>query len=118
MFGTIAGLVAGFALRGGWWTLLGYSVLAAIGIGTWRMSSAYRRLLRGRDYLQASKDAYNITLGGGSSEPEEAALRIIEGGRVPKPTLMSYFRASSWEFITIGVAASVARLGKILFFAG
>ena len=118
MLGTMAGLVAGFALRGGWWSLFEYSVVLAIGIGYWRMSGAYRRLLHGRDYIQAYQDAYNIMLTGGASEPEEAALRILEGGQVPKPTLMSYCRASLWEFITIGVAASVARLLKVFFFAG
>ena len=39
---------------------------------------------------RAFQDAYNISLTGGASDPEEAALRIIEGGQVPRPTLISY----------------------------
>ena len=69
MLGTIAGLVAGFALLGGWWSLFGFSAIVSIGIGFWRMYGAYRRLARGRDYGQAFQDAYNISLTGGASDP-------------------------------------------------
>ena len=118
MLGTIAGLFAGIALLGGWWSLFGFSAVMAIGIGSWRMSSAYRRLLRGRGHVQAAQDAYNITLTGSASDPDEAATRILDGGRVPRPPFLSYCRASAWEFITIAVTASVARLLKIFLFAG
>ena len=118
MWGTVVGVMAGFGLSGGWWSLLAFSGIVAIAIGCWRIYGAYRRLARGQEYGSAFRDAYNIAITSSAPDPEEAAYRIIESRNIPRPPLTSYGRACVWEFITIALAASVARILKMLFFSG
>ena len=115
MLGTIAGLVAGFALLGGWWSLLGFCAVVSIAIGLWRIYGAYRRLGSAKDHVRKPSDARNLALVSDASNPEEAAKIIIESGQLPEPTFRMYWRACTWEFVTLVAFASVARLAKIFF---
>ena len=117
MWGTIGGLIAGFAVAGGWWSLFAFCGVISIGIGSWRIFGAYRRLTGGQEHERKFSDAYNVTLTSGALEPEVAAARIIDSGQVPRPTLIMYVRACTWEFITMFAFSSLARLTKIFFFA-
>ena len=118
MWGSVVGVMAGFALPGGWWSLLAFSGIVGIAIGWWRIFGARRRLARGQDYGGAFRDAYNIAITSGVADPEQAALRIMESRDVPNPTLGSYGRACTWEIVATAVAASAARVVTLVFFAG
>lgn len=118
MIGIVFGLIAGLVLPGGWWTLLGVSAVLSIGIGCWRIVGAHRRLRQAQDYPRALRDARNITLTSGASNPEALAFYIIESGEVPDPTPLSYIVASWSEFIAMAIAASITRLVKIFLFSG
>ena len=117
MTGTIAGLVAGIAVSGGWWSLFGFCAVVSIGIGSWRIFGAYRRLASGKEYVKKHSDAHNIALTSGAPNPEEAAAWIIDAGQLPKPTLTIYGRACTWEFTTMAACATGVRLVKIFFFS-
>ena len=117
MWGTIAGLIAGFFVAGGWWSLFAFCAIISIGIGSWRIFGAYRRLESGQEHERKFSDAYNITLTNGTPDPEVTAARIVESGHVPRPTFKMYVHACTWEFITMAAFASLARLTKLLLFA-
>lgn len=116
MFGIVAGVVAGLAVHGGWFSLYMFCILAAISLGVWRIFSGYRRLKRGGNYPRKYSDARNMVLTSDVPDDELETLRIIATGDIQKPTFKMYMRACLWEFVMIATVASAIRLIKVVFF--
>lgn len=115
MFGIVAGVVAGLAVQGGWFSLYMFCILAAISLGVWRIFSGYRRLKRGGNYPRKFSDARNMALTSDVHDDELETLRIIATEDIPRPTFKMYVRACWWEFVMIAAVASLIRLMSAFF---
>ena len=112
---TMFGLLAGFVVLGGWWSLFAFCAVLSIGIGSWRILGAYRRLASGDEYVRKVSDARNIAITSGAESPDVVATKIIGGGQLPKATINMHLHAWAWEFITVAIFATIARFAKIFF---
>ena len=117
MLGSIAGLISGIAVLGGWWSLLGFCLVVSIALGSWRVHGAYRRLGSAENHVRKPSDALNLALISDAPNPEETAVNIIESGQLPEPTFRMYWRACIWEFMMMTAFATVARLAKTYVFS-